>query len=1034
MRVGETYTSEWGESTAWKHAQCAFPPGRRHPLPQGLGSLRAADSRIVQDLCAGRSAAPLALAPSPTALPAPTTTYTVSVAQSPRGAAAAEPSGDADDQVCLATLDSSIVGVRYYAGVAHVGEYMTLVREPRNPYDSNAIRVDNLHNVQVGHLPRGLAAVLAPLVDGRHGAEVRPLLEAEIRGSSNGFNMPVAVSIVGTANMASTVRLLFARFAVPVRPGSGLAAPPAAAASPQGGAVTQRVRASALAPSSQEDLDRLMEQEGSATTKADRLVPFDGRTCAGALLTQLMPHQATGVAWMLSREADTGLPPFWRQVTERGRSVYINDITNSSQDAAPTPVSGGLLSDDMGLGKSLMVLTTILANRAATLCDTGASAGDAGDEDFDDLSDLSLKQLQAAAKKLRVPVSGTKQQLVSKIQAARASAAAGAGPSTATASGEDARATLIVCPVSVMSNWEEQLREHVRPGALKSYVYAGTGRIGDAQFLGQQDVVIVSYSTLAAELTDDASGPGNGAAGKRKRTPQGLFSVSWRRIVLDEAHNIRNRSTRAYAAAMALRGRFRWAVTGTPISNKADDAQPLFAFIRAAPLSDWPTWQRAVGRPLKAGDITGLARLRTMLTSLALRRTKALLGNTLPPKTIEVHVVRMDATTREVYDVLFTSARAAVAAATAAGGDDALLGAYTPVLECLMRLRQACNDAALVPQQRLEAARRVLASLQAGAQHGNAAITGDEAKKLFAALSGALGVPPGAASSSAAAESTAPDADAAAVAEDCSMCYEALSSETLRLLRACRHAFCESCITNWASVARTPNCPLCRTPFAAGDILSKALIDNAMAATTEGAAAAEAQAAAKQEGSSSASTALSPKILALLTGLTEMRTRDGPTAKCVVFSQFTSFLTKIQAALASHGHASVRLDGSMSSAARSAALEQWRVPNAEGGPAVLCCSTRAGGVGLNLTAGNCVFMMDPWWSAAAEEQAMDRVHRLGQTKPVYVVRYACERTVEQKMLKLQEAKAALGRGALTKLTAEEQRAARAADLRDIFEL
>ena len=65
---------------------------------------------------------------------------------------------------------------------------------------------------------------------------------------------------------------------------------------------------------------------------------------------------------------------------------------------------------------------------------------------------------------------------------------------------------------------------------------------------------------------------------------------------------------------------------------------------------------------------------------------------------------------------------------------------------------------------------------------------------------------------------------------------------------------------------------------------------------------------------------------------------------------------------------------------------------------------------------------------------MDRVHRLGQTKPVYVVRYACERTVEQKMLKLQEAKAALGRGALTKLTAEEQRAARAADLRDIFEL
>ncbi len=73
-------------------------------------------------------------------------------------------------------------------------------------------------------------------------------------------------------------------------------------------------------------------------------------------------------------------------------------------------------------------------------------------------------------------------------------------------------------------------------------------------------------------------------------------------------------------------------------------------------------------------------------------------------------------------------------------------------------------------------------------------------------------------------------------------------------------------------------------------------------------------------------------------------------------------------------------------------------------------------------------------NAAAEEQAMDRVHRLGQTRPVRVVRYVAQGTVEEAMLALQAAKAALGKGALQRLSAEEARAARAADLRALFQL
>jgi SWI/SNF-related matrix-associated actin-dependent regulator of chromatin subfamily A3 len=895
-----------------------------------------------------------------------------------------------------------------------------LVREPRNAYDANAVRVDNLRHTQVGHLPRGLAAVLAPLVDGRYGGAARPLLEAEITGRGNEYNIPVAVSILGDVGLAGTVRALCAQHGMVLLPGSGLAAPPPAspAGGAGGGASRVRVATQPLGPRSQEDLDRLMES-ADATTLASSLPPFNASQCHGALLTTLMPHQATGVAWMLSREAATGLPPFWKQAQEQGRTVYINGITNSSQDAPPAPVRGGLLADDMGLGKSLQVLACILANREKGGASQGGAAANT-DGDGDDLEDMSLKQLQTAAKKLKVATTGTKAQLVSKVQAARASAgAAGAAASSAPSPGG---CTLIVCPVSVLSNWEEQCAEHVRPGALRVYTYAGAGRNTDARFLAQHDVVLVSYNTLAAELAaaeEEAPVEGGGSNKRKRAAPQGVFAVDWHRIVLDEAHVIRNRSTRAHAAVLKLKAPRRWCLSGTPIHNKADDAQPLFAFLNAAPLSDWATWQRAVSRPLRDGDATGLARLRVLLTSLALRRTKALLGSRLPPKEVQVNTVPLDAVTREAYDTLFASARSAVAAAAESGGDDALLRMYTPILECLLRLRQACDDAQLVPAQRLEAARKVLATISAasGAKgKEKAPLTSEEAARLFTALAGVLGAAP----------------DAGASADDCAICSDPLTDATARILRACRHAFCDSCISSWASVARHgPSCPLCRSAFTPADMLSKEALTAAAAAAAPSSEAAPIAAAAPVTGL----PAVSPKVEALLAALGSMRTKDGPTAKCVVFSQFTSFLDIIQATLSQRGWASARLDGSMAPAQRSAALERWRKPNADGGPAVLLASTRAGGVGLNLTVGNWVFMMEPWWAGAAEEQAWDRVHRLGQTRPVTVVRFITQRTVEGKMLELQAAKAALGRGAFSsKLSAEEQRAARAADLRRIFDI
>ncbi|CAM9379722.1 unnamed protein product, partial [Ectocarpus sp. 13 AM-2016] len=68
---------------------------------------------------------------------------------------------------------------------------------------------------------------------------------------------------------------------------------------------------------------------------------------------------------------------------------------------------------------------------------------------------------------------------------------------------------------------------------------------------------------------------------------------------------------------------------------------------------------------------------------------------------------------------------------------------------------------------------------------------------------------------------------------------------------------------------------------------------------------------------------------------------------------------------------------------------------------VLLISLKAGGVALNLTVANHIFLMDPWWNPAAEMQAIDRTHRLGQFKPIYATRFIIEDTVEERIIKLQ---------------------------------
>jgi len=129
--------------------------------------------------------------------------------------------------------------------------------------------------------------------------------------------------------------------------------------------------------------------------------------------------------------------------------------------------------------------------------------------------------------------------------------------------------------------------------------------------------------------------------------------------------------------------------------------------------------------------------------------------------------------------------------------------------------------------------------------------------------------------------------------------------------------------------------------------------------------------------------------------------------KALVFSQWTSLLDLVEPALAAAQIGCTRLDGSTRD--RGAVVAGFQAPE---GPPVMLLSLKAGGVGLNLTAADHVFLLDPWWNPATEDQAADRAHRIGQDRPVTVYRLVATDTVEERILALQEKKRALAAAAI----------------------
>ncbi|XP_064313817.1 helicase-like transcription factor isoform X2 [Phalacrocorax carbo] len=875
---------------------------------------------------------------------------------------------DTDSTVLYGTLRGSVVGLRYYTGIVNNNEMVALQREPNNPYDKNAVKVNNVNGDQVGHIKKELAAALAGIMD-RKLAVVEGVVPY---GAKNAFTMPVQMSFWGREENKEAVLDQLKRHGFKLAPplkGSECAFGSKWISGRAGPSYSAPVHAAVQLTAEQlkSEFDKLFED----LKEDDKTCEMEGAEAVG---TPLLPHQKQALAWMVSRENSNDLPPFW----EERSNFYYNILTNFAEKQRPKNVLGGILADDMGLGKTLTTIALILTNfqdgkplpvekitndkfyeESGTnsmnnvgrrLCKDSSKVMEPGVSNIKKFETTSLKYSRCLpkrdkAKKPRYSESsdlGESEEWLLQPTGSTASVQS----VEKNYSDDGPRATLIVCPLSVLSNWIDQFEQHIHEDFhVNIYVYYGSDRSKDPSVLSEQDIVLTTYNILASDY------------GIRGDSP--LHKVKWLRIVLDEGHTIRNPNAQQTKAALNLEGHRRWVLTGTPIQNSVKDLWSLISFLNLKPFTDREWWHRTIQRPVMMGAAGGLGRLQSLIRSITLRRTKTtkVKGKPileLPERKVLIQHVTLTEEERQIYQSVKKEGKAAISRFFSEG---TVLAHYADILGVLLRLRQLCCHPHLcINTSSFSADNKTPEELHEAL-----------VSKMKLVLSSGSD-------------------------EECAVCLESL---TRPVITRCAHVFCKPCIYEVIR-SEQPNakCPLCRNELRVEHLVECPLGDEIDTSNGK---------KSDQEWISSS------KINALMHALIELR-RDNPTAKSLIVSQFTTFLSLIENPLKESGFSFTRLDGSMAQKKRVEAIQCFQSSKA-GSPTVMLLSLRAGGVGLNLTAASRVFLMDPAWNPAAEDQCFDRCHRLGQKHDVVITKFIVKDSVEENMLKIQKKKRELAAGA-----------------------
>ena len=311
---------------------------------------------------------------------------------------------------------------------------------------------------------------------------------------------------------------------------------------------------------------------------------------------------------------------------------------------------GGILADDMGLGKTIQSIALLLTNPRPSYSST--------------TSVTDKKALSANVGK----------------------------------------STLVVAPLALIKQWEAEIKNRVMDSRqLRVCVHHGPQRTKRFEDLKKYDVVITTYQILVSE---------HGSSSEREDGPQaGCFGIHWYRVILDEAHTIKNRNAKATQACYALRAEYRWCLTGTPMQNNLDELQSLIRFLRIKPYNDLSVWKEQITRPMSQGrGGVAMKRLQFYLKAFMKRRTKDVLKQEgalnpggkpskdgtsnsfkITARRVESVLANFSPEERRFYDRL--EQRTDKSLEQMMGGEKIN---YASALVLLLRLRQACNHPQLV--------------------------------------------------------------------------------------------------------------------------------------------------------------------------------------------------------------------------------------------------------------------------------------------------------------------------------------------------
>ncbi|KAI9872700.1 MAG: hypothetical protein M1830_001278 [Pleopsidium flavum] len=307
---------------------------------------------------------------------------------------------------------------------------------------------------------------------------------------------------------------------------------------------------------------------------------------------------------------------------------------------------GGILADDMGLGKTIQSIALMLTNPKF------ASSSVTDDEN--------------------------ERKLPSRIE----------------------KGTLVVAPLALIKQWEAEIKNRVSDShKLRVYIHHGPQRTKRFQDLKKYDVVITTYQILVSE---------HGSSSEHEDGLKvGCFGLHWYRVILDEAHSIKNRNAKATKACYALRAEYRWCLTGTPMQNNLDELQSLIKFLRIKPYNDLSIWRDQITRPMSSGrGGVAIKRLQFYLKAFMKRRTKDVLkqegalnpggkasapdgpnnGFKITERKIEEVITEFSPEERRFYERL--EARTDKSLEQMMNGHNLN---YASALVLLLRLRQACN-------------------------------------------------------------------------------------------------------------------------------------------------------------------------------------------------------------------------------------------------------------------------------------------------------------------------------------------------------